>query len=744
MKAGLLFLFLLLGTHHVFAASTDGQSFTSDASTSFLAVIFGRVSDSFSAVLGTQEKPILAVAFEYYNGFIATIGVVVVSYITVVALANSAHSGTPMGQKWHTLFLPMRVTVGAGMLVPNASGYNLAQVCMMWFILTGVNGADNVWKYVIAEFENRGEQAIAGNTTTIEQADIKKFFTDTLLFAGCVGLAGMNSTSYPPPANSLSLRCEPNPTGDCADSNSPSIRSEDDNIFNTCGQLNINFQSQFSLSGDPDNRVFRSAFMQRLQGNVLAETINFVQKEIALANGAVPADLQQKLQSYLEISLPGMMNEVSSLVSDKARLLAAVGVNYQKEKQIGWMAAGASYYKFIQSTTGSNNDATDYSKIISSYVSAPTLSLRVSYPAVSEVINALANVNLNLLGNGSGDGASEKIQFNPSMPSNTLVDILSIGIRPLTHRIIQKILDTKSLFDYPSDVDILDSNKIRLALAKDPLKSVADKGSQLTTTVETLFFSIIGVLGAAYVASMALSAVPYITTGLAMIIPLIAAVMMALIAITVLFYPLGIIMNIYIPLIPFLIYTFGVIGWLLICVEAMAAGPIVAIGLMHPDGNEVLGKAEQGLMLILNLMLRPVLMIVGLIAAIVVVRVVLLIFSWGMNTVLGSGIMPVESLGAVVGLLFIYVGSIGMLVHKAFGLINQVPDKLMAWIGSTTGGVGEPTEFLQTAERKGGEGGGMPSQVVTQGKSGFSQGLSQGRQATRRPAGPGGGGGGVE
>ncbi len=52
---------------------------------------------------------------------------------------------------------------------------------------------------------------------------------------------------------------------------------------------------------------------------------------------------------------------------------------------------------------------------------------------------------------------------------------------------------------------------------------------------------------------------------------------------------LGALLAIYIPLVPYLIFTVGVVGWLLLVVEAVVAAPIMAVSFMLP-ANDEMGK----------------------------------------------------------------------------------------------------------------------------------------------------------
>lgn len=90
----------------------------------------------------------------------------------------------------------------------------------------------------------------------------------------------------------------------------------------------------------------------------------------------------------------------------------------------------------------------------------------------------------------------------------------------------------------------------------------------------------------------------------------------------------------YVPFVPFLFFTLGSIAWLIAVIEAMVAAPIVALGVTHPEGHEAFGKGEQAIMLILNVFLRPSMMIFGYIFAIILTYVSVWVMNSGFQMVM--------------------------------------------------------------------------------------------------------------
>ena len=157
----------------------------------------------------------------------------------------------------------------------------------------------------------------------------------------------------------------------------------------------------------------------------------------------------------------------------------------------------------------------------------------------------------------------------------------------------------------------------------------------------------------------------------------------------------GCILAIYIPMVPFIIFTFTAIGWFIAVIEAMIAAPLVALGMTHPEGHDLMGKSEQAIMLLLNVFLRPILMIIGLIGGMILSYVALTILDKGFVIILRQYF---KGLFAFMAVFSIYCGLAMTLVHVCYALIYQIPDRVMRWIGLQTEAGGQAQQALQEAK----------------------------------------------
>ncbi len=175
----------------------------------------------------------------------------------------------------------------------------------------------------------------------------------------------------------------------------------------------------------------------------------------------------------------------------------------------------------------------------------------------------------------------------------------------------------------------------------------------------------------------------------------------------------------YIPILPYMIFTFGALGWLISVIEAMVAAPIVALGVTHPEGHEAFGKGEAAIMILVNVFLRPSMMIIGYISAIALSYVGVWVLNAGYDQAIAfiqqentnsaslvggfwstGGMDSPSGTGGYTDWAGIYAFFFSILtyttlylviIQKSFTLISYLPDKVLRWIGGTPESLGQET-----------------------------------------------------
>ena len=166
--------------------------------------------------------------------------------------------------------------------------------------------------------------------------------------------------------------------------------------------------------------------------------------------------------------------------------------------------------------------------------------------------------------------------------------------------------------------------------------------------------------------------------------PGLASLGTGLISIGALFFTLGVTFGFMLPLIPFMHFFFGAVSWVALLFEAVIAMPLVALAHISPEGEGISGPHARGAyQMAFSLLLRPVLMVFGLICGFVVlmlgVTILNMLFA-GVTTSTHGGFGSHTIITKIVSTVF-YAALLMSVANHAFQLITQIPDKVMSWGG---------------------------------------------------------------
>ena len=278
--------------------------------------------------------------------------------------------------------------------------------------------------------------------------------------------------------------------------------------------------------------------------------------------------------------------------------------------------------------------------------------------ANAQVYNVMAN-NAAQAANGPGTFSFQP----PNQPSNsTLASVMNALYQPLVTAI---------------------ENTMKTVHTKDPrgpVASLAVVGGDLLAAAENIWLALM------LAAFLAISLICYGFLGLGMFSGLCVGVIMAVLilaplamVIIALLWGIGILIGIYLPLVPYLVYTFTSITWFVLVIETIVAAPIVALALVSPAGEQ-LGRAGQALVLIANVVLRPGLMVIAFILSIKLVNAVLDMLNFGFFQTVSASIQYIGIMGIII-ICYLYAAVSLALIQECFSLIHILPDRVIRWIG---------------------------------------------------------------
>ncbi|MDO6591499.1 hypothetical protein DS901_09040 [Loktanella sp. D2R18] len=149
----------------------------------------------------------------------------------------------------------------------------------------------------------------------------------------------------------------------------------------------------------------------------------------------------------------------------------------------------------------------------------------------------------------------------------------------------------------------------------------------------------------------------------------------------------GIFLAYILPIIPFVYFAFALMGWILEIFEAVVAMPLWALAHLRIDGEGMPGQAAiSGYQLLLMILLRPALIVIGLIGGYVIFSAAIFFFATLFNsaTAITQSDIAANSIGAIG--IFVYTIIFAFLTYNialmCFKLVDDVPKGILRWMGA--------------------------------------------------------------
>jgi defect-in-organelle-trafficking protein DotA len=725
MKRFLLSSLLFLFPSLLLADSLSPSA--SDLSITYLATIFGVVD----GVLHGTGSEIIGTMFGAFNATVLAMASVLLSYVLFISILNTSHEGEFLGKKWSSIWVPLRTVTGIGLLLPKASGYSFVQIIVMWVVVQGVGAADQVWNVALNYLNRNGTivepiQSLdpksgtgANNTFLISKAGriLKSEVCMLTVYNSLVHQYKGTDVQVPNFMNSLSV------TGKGSNGQNtglPIDYSKDRGGFiNFPGKLTGTFASLQGICGNlswdfigkssDSDQVYNPAQLTANDSASIAArqvTLDLGSVAQSIANKLAPPYTESnatrvKLQSddpvFQVNALVTAAEDYFTIVKPALRSLADEASKQYKQfisqaKNSGWILAGSYYYDMARLNQSVRNNTGNLAISDKIY---PEFSPNYAGAGFNQINdeNVIANLKDNLpTTNGVIDNytTTEKAnaasnnnpgnEADPSLPSNP-ANVNGLG------KVVSAVLNT--IFPRVQDFEKTLSDNINKK-NRDPIFALVSVGNGLVSMVEQVWISILALitgLGLAGIAAGFASGFWTIAGAVNTMLAITNLLMLIAPMLTVwmgINFVLGSILSYYVPLIPFFLFTFGAITWFAVVLEAILAAPLVALGITHPEGHDFMGKAEQAIMLLSSVFLRPVLMVFGFIFGIILSFVALSVFNRGFAIAVQFLTEYNGDIFAVVyqtAMMVIYTVAILAIINRSFAMIYEVPNKVLRWIG---------------------------------------------------------------
>jgi hypothetical protein len=682
---------------------------------------------------------------EFYNTGILVVGLLILMYFVVVTTVETAATGTPFGRRFNRLWVVLRLIFAVALLVPIHNGFNTAQVMTLRIAKWGSSFATNAWDGFLTdltagwitplgdpanlvatpnvpelntllefiftartclhiEAEMRGRDIgvyIVRSSQEAEAIDGNTFIGDPLAPPAPVnqlfvnnGAAGSGITY----ANALAFSNNKDFTiyfGELDPAVGVGALSTADPIYYKefmgfvrpiCGALTINIENV----DEPGPMAVQEAYFDMIKvlwtdGNIDLLGSNLALWHLPIGNKDPGVALPDRV--FVDNLMTTFAAQAGGAVA--AGVAAEIGsVNWTSGLgQLGWGGA-ALWYNKVAELNGSI------------YSAIQGLPLPKLYPEIMEYVK-----RQRMQTNNSIDPLT---QYSPYFQGTN-----SIDFRTPEEEYMAIALYAAYITFYDGTEETWTSNPllngIKALFGLDGLYSMAANPTvhplaQIVGIGKSLVESSVVMLGATVgssILSRVFSKVPEIEG-----ITQMAA--QSLGGIAKIGLMLGFVLYYVVPFMPFIYFFFAVGGWVKGIFEAIVGMPLFALAHVRIDGNGLPGPAAMnGYFLLLEILLRPILIIFGLLAAISIfaAQVNVLHDIWWIVVSNVAGFDNTAAPAAGIGSMDFYVNAIShffftvmyaIIVYligvSCFKLIDLIPNYILRWLNAGVSTFGEKTQ----------------------------------------------------
>ena len=144
LKPLVILLPLLLSSTTTFASITDVNP--DDKSVEYLRYIFDSVVDVINGGTGpANPDSILGALSEVLNTGMLVFTGLIVGYVFLTGVLNSASEGNPLGKMYSTMWVPLRMVIALSLVLPFSGGYSTMQIGVLWIAGHGIGLANTTW-----------------------------------------------------------------------------------------------------------------------------------------------------------------------------------------------------------------------------------------------------------------------------------------------------------------------------------------------------------------------------------------------------------------------------------------------------------------------------------------------------------------------------------------------------------------------------------------------------------------------
>lgn len=646
--------------------------------------------------------------FQFYSFGIVFVAAIVLLYFTVTLVTETAETGVPFGQRYTKAWYPIRLIVFFALLTPlNIGGVNAGlnggQIVTLWTAKFGSNLASNGWGFFgdVMQYEYMGDaRKLIAKPGIPQLGSLAQFmFVAKTCAYGKLAGDGIDIRPYVVvPGGGSAMEVANTPFSDAlvatkngtvvvhiGESDISKHWTETSGVSKECGRIAFNVTDVKEPGSVAVQESYYTLMRQMWADTAMGN----------MAKCAAKRRLPEAPGICSEWPNPGLMSTITKTYNDSMEADIKEALEQQINnadfsvtdtmKKKGWAAAAVWYTRIAQmngavTTSIFNVPRPDKWPRVLEVTLEQRLASNASVGS-EDLFSPFLNGGVPVKHTGNKDKQlaellnaayiswGEGVESTGSMPksNNAFLDTINL------------VFGTAGLFDIRNNTDV------------HPMAQISSLGRSLVEATLRNALTSFGLrFGRAaldiFGKTSPLGPAADAATGF-----FFSIAMMTLSIGTILYYV--------VPFLPFIYFFFGVSMWLKSIFEAMVAMPLWALAhIIRIDGEGLPGNtAANGYILLFEILLRPILMVVGLLAAMSTFAA----FAIGLNQIFDllientggfnisddAGLTDMEFYrGALDQLMFtiIYAALIYMMGLSSFKLIDAIPNQILRWFGSST------------------------------------------------------------
>ena len=637
------------------------------------------------------------------TGFVAAIAMAFLCYSTIMQIFRGAETSRLLGTNMTGMFI-VRIGFAAIMMFPVPTlGFSVGQAAVVQVSLWGVGMAKAIYTNTV--------QAIGPDAMVVAQPMIPGTETVVLgLIRNELCRSLVNAASNTTNA-AVQMVPEPTPvTIGAASGGQATVLGYVLSVGNigsapACGTVTVSapLQGAINLAGVPVDQaaIQQQALTTVLNNDIVTQVQNvadqfFITRKASSLNGLmdVLTNATRDYTTQLTTAAQTITQQLrASLQTGGAAALANSSANQTQLKALGWTGAGAYYLEFarlngqtlsllsgVPEITPPSYDgfgpslSSDLAPLVQS--SQALMTTLQNYVTTQDGLSAPGGQGDLFSGATPGEDGSGVMEqlFRRLHLNDYMLQLLQTAIAPTGN----------NWADPFSALMGLGNTMVTIAVAAMGLAGLAASGTASTAAtafqILTLNFTGAGLTVAAHFL-MNFLAMPIFALLLGLLIP-------------------GLTIAFVLPMIPWVMWMAGVMGWLILVCEAVIAVPLWMLAHMTMEGAGLHGRATEGYGLLFNVLFRPTLMLFGLfLGYFIFASTSFLIretFGVAAGFVLEHGWLVTNVLGVVV-LLSIFVMTHVVAAMMSFRMISLVPHHVPRLLGFHGAGRVDMDQFSRDA-----------------------------------------------